>query len=92
MLARHAISDADWSRVESLLPRRPGPPADERLFLDAVLWVARTGAAWRELPERFGKWNSIWRRFARWLAARRRPGAAAGPGAWGAELGGVGDS
>lgn len=69
MLARHAISDADWSRVECLLPRRRGPVADNRLFLDAVLWVARTGAAWRDLPERFGNWNSVWRRFDRFAAA-----------------------
>ena len=68
MLARHAISDADWARVEPLLPRR-GPPADDRRFIDAVLWVARTGAAWRDLPDRFGPWNSAWRRFDRWAEA-----------------------
>ena len=68
MLPRHAISDADWARVRLLLPRR-GPAADDRLFLDAVLWVARTGAAWRDLPERFGNWNSAWRRFDRWAKA-----------------------
>ncbi len=68
MLARHAISDADWGRVGHLLPRR-GPAADNRLFVDAVLWVARTGASWRDLPERFGPWNSAWRRFDRWARA-----------------------
>ena len=65
MLPRHAISDADWVRVKDLLPTR-GPAADNRRFLDAVLWVARTGAAWRDLPERLGNWNSAWRRFDRW--------------------------
>ena len=67
---RHAISDAAWERIEHLLPGRPGQPgwtaADNRLFLDAVLWIAKTGAPWRDLPERFGKWNSVWRRFDRW--------------------------
>jgi transposase len=67
---RHAISDADWDRIEDLLPGRPGQHGkaakDNRLFVDAVLWVARTGAPWRDLPERFGKWNSAWRRFDRW--------------------------
>jgi transposase len=70
MLHRHAISDADWDRVKGLLPGRPGQPgwvaADNRRFLDAVLWIARTGAPWRDLPERLGHWNSAWRRFGRW--------------------------
>jgi transposase len=68
MLPRHAITDSEWGRVKDLLPTR-GPAADNRLFLDAVLWVARTGAAWRDLPERFGNWNSAWRRFDRWSRA-----------------------
>jgi transposase len=70
MLPRHAISDADWERVKDLLPGRPGQSGwlgrDNRLFLDAVLWLAKTGAPWRDLPERFGNWNSVWRRFRRW--------------------------
>lgn len=70
MLARHAISDADWARIEDLLPGRPGQPGwvggDNRLFVDAVLWIGRTGAPWRDLPERFGHWNSVWKRFDRW--------------------------
>jgi transposase len=67
---RHAISDADWDRVKDLLPGRPGQPGwvarDNRLFVDAVLWIGKTGAPWRDLPERFGKWNSVWKRFDRW--------------------------
>jgi transposase len=70
MLPRHAISDADWDRVKDLLPGRPGQTGwqakDNRLFLDAVLWIAKTGAPWRDLPERFGLWNSVWKRFDRW--------------------------
>jgi transposase len=67
---RHAISDHDWARIEHLLPGQPGQHGkgakDNRLFLDAVLWIAKTGAPWRDLPERFGNWNSVWRRFDRW--------------------------
>ncbi len=70
MLARHAISDADWDRIKDLLPGRPGQSGwvakDNRLFIDAVLWIAKTGAPWRDLPERFGPWNSVWKRFDRW--------------------------
>ena len=70
MRHRHAISDVDWDRIKDLLPGRPGQTGwlarDNRLFLDAVLWVAKTGAPWRDLPERLGKWNSVWKRFDRW--------------------------
>jgi transposase len=70
MRHRHAISDSDWERIKDLLPGRPGQTGwlagDNRLFIDAVLWIAKTGAPWRDLPERFGNWNSVWRRFDRW--------------------------
>ncbi len=70
---RYAISDADWKRLEPLLPGRPGTPGrsgnDNRRFLDAVNWIARNGGPWRDLPERLGKWNSVWRRFDRWSRA-----------------------
>jgi transposase len=72
MRPRHAIADGDWDRIKDLLPGRPGQhggvAADNRLFVDAVLYVARTGIPWRDLPERFGNWNSVWRRFDRWAA------------------------
>jgi transposase len=70
MLHRHAISDELWERIKDLLPGRPGirgrTAADNRLFVDAILWIGKTGAPWRDLPERFGDWNSVWRRFDRW--------------------------
>jgi transposase len=70
MRHRHAISDVDWERIKDLLPGRPGQhggvATDNRLFIDAVLWIAKTGAPWRDLPERFGDWNSVWHRFDRW--------------------------
>jgi transposase len=91
MLPRHAISADNWERIKDLLPGKetdPGATAkDNRLFLDAVLWSAKTGAPWRDLPERFGHWNSVWKRFNRWAhkgplaqalrtIARSRPGVA----------------
>ena len=72
---RHATSDADWDRVKDLRPGQPGQHGgiadDNRRFLDAVLWIARTGAPWRDLPDRLGDWNSQWRRFDRWAAKGR---------------------
>jgi len=75
MLPRHAISDADWDRIKDLLPGRRGQHGgvakDNRLFIDAVLYVARTGIPWADLPARFGNANSTWRRFDRWAKAGR---------------------
>ena len=71
-MRRHAISDESWERIKDLLPgqaKDPGVTAkDNRLFVDAVLWIARTGAPWRDLPERFGPWGSVWKRSDRWSA------------------------
>ena len=67
---RDILSDAQWARIAPLLPGKPGDPgrsgADNRLFLEAVLWMAQTGAPWRDLHARFGRWNSVFRRFRRW--------------------------
>jgi transposase len=83
MLPHHAISDADWGRVEHLFPARR-PAADNRLFVDAVPYDARAGIPWRNLPERFGNWNSARRRFDRRARAgvwRRVSDALQDPGA-----------
>src|SRR5262245_44833210 len=73
MRHRHALSDAHWERIKDLVPGRPGQHGgvakDNRLFLDAVLWIGKTGAPWRDLPERFGDWHSVWKRFDRWAKA-----------------------
>lgn len=75
MLPRHAISDADWDRLTALLPGQPkqhgGMAEDNRCFIDAVLYVARTGIPWADLPPRLGKGNSQWRRFDRWARQGR---------------------
>jgi transposase len=67
---RTMLSDEQWARVAPLLPGKVGDPgrsgANNRLFLEAVLWIARAGAPWRDLPEHFGKWNSVFQSFRRW--------------------------
>jgi transposase len=72
---RYEIADADWNRIKDYLPGQPGQHGglaeDNRRFLNAVLWIARTGAPWRDLPARLGNWNSQWRRFDRWAAKGR---------------------
>ena len=72
---RHEIPDADWGRIKDLLPGRPGQhggvAADNRRFLNAVLGIARAGAAWSDLPDRLGNPNTQWRRFDRWAAKGR---------------------
>jgi transposase len=70
MQRRHALKDCEWEQIQDHLPGRFGtvgkPAQDNRQFVDAVLWIAKTGAPWRDLPERFGRWNSVWKRFRRW--------------------------
>ena len=64
------LRDDQWVRVETLLQGKAGDRgrsgANNRLFIEAVLWIARTGSPWRDLPAAFGPWNSIYVRFARW--------------------------
>lgn len=67
------LSDAQWARISGLLPGKPtdkgGRAADNRLFIEAVLYTARVGNPWRDLPPRFGNWHSVYVRFARWEAS-----------------------
>jgi transposase len=70
MARRYALRDDQWARLEHLLPGRAGyvggTAADNRLFVDAVLYRFRAGIAWRDSPERFGKGKSVHQRFGRW--------------------------
>ena len=70
MVKRYELTDAQWQQIETLLPGKAGDPgrtaADNRLFVDGVLWVLRSGAHWHDLPERYGKWKTVHTRFARW--------------------------
>ena len=67
---RHDISDRAWANIEKLLPGSKGsvgrPSADNRLFINAVFWILRTGAPWRDLPPDLGDWKNTHRRFCRW--------------------------
>ena len=69
-MRRHEISDEPWDRIKGFLPGQAGDPGvtakDNRLFVKAGLWIAKTGAPWRDLPERFGRGGSVWKRFDRW--------------------------
>lgn len=72
-LIRDLMSDEEWAFFEPFVTAR-GPhsgrrPRDHRLVLDGVFWIARTGAQWRDLPDFFGKWSSVYRQFRRWTLA-----------------------
>jgi len=72
MAKRYELSNAQWERIRDLLPGKTGDPgragADNRLFVNAVLWVLRSGARWSDLPERYGKYKTVHKRFMRWAA------------------------
>jgi transposase len=72
MVKRYELNEAQWRRIETMLPGKAGDPgrtADNRLFVNGVLWVLRSGAHWHDLPERYGKWKSVHTRFSRWAKA-----------------------
>jgi transposase len=70
---RYELSTAQWERIAPLLPGKVGDPgrtgSDNRLFVNGVLWVLRSGAHWHDLPERYGKWKTAHKRFTRWAKA-----------------------
>lgn len=69
-MIRTLLSDEIWARIEFVLPGKEGDPGrtatDNRWFVEAVLWIGRTGCPWRDLPKAFGKWNTVFIRFSRW--------------------------
>jgi transposase len=76
-LSRGDLKEAEWEVLKALLPvERPlgkrgrgRPPEDNRNVINGILWRLRTGAPWRDVPEKYGNWNSIYRRFLRWSKA-----------------------
>ncbi len=69
-MRRYGLRDDQWDRIKTLLPGQPGTvganAADNRLFIEAVLYRYRAGIPWRDLPERYGDWKNVHRRFSRW--------------------------
>lgn len=72
-MARGDLTDAQWEGIKPFLPPqkpRTGRPAkDHRTIVDGIRWIIRTGAPWRDLPERYGKWQTVANRFYRWQKA-----------------------
>jgi transposase len=70
---RFCLTDAQWAKMQPHCLGKPGDPGrtggNNRLFLEAVLWIARTGSPWRDLPPLFGKWNTVFKRFRDWVKA-----------------------
>lgn len=68
-MIRRQLSEGQWARLEGILASERGagrPPKDDRKFIEAVLWWRRTGVPWRDLPEEFGPWKTVFNRFDRW--------------------------
>jgi transposase len=70
---RFSLTDAQWEKMRPLGLGKPTDPGrtggDARLFVEAVLWIARTGCPWRDLPPSFGNWNTVFKRFRDWVKA-----------------------
>jgi transposase len=70
---RFCLTDAQWAKMEPHCLGKPTDPGrtggDNRLFVEAVLWIARTGSPWRDLPPVFGKWNTVFKRYRDWVEA-----------------------
>lgn len=69
-MKRHELTDEQWNLADPLIPRSKAktgrPPRDRRRMLNGIFWILGTGAPWRDLPERFGPWQTVYDHFARW--------------------------
>ena len=69
-MSRRTLTDAQWARIEPIIPGKSGDRGrtggDNRLFVDAILWLARGATPWRDLPPELGHWKSVYTRFRRW--------------------------
>lgn len=68
-MSRLVIDDRMWSKLQTLLPPKPKggrPSKNDRLFIEAVCWILRTGSPWRDLPTSYGNWKTIYNRYHRW--------------------------
>ncbi len=71
-MKRHEVSEEEWAFLDPLIPKSEAktgrPPRDRRLMLNGILWILSTGAQWRDLPERFGPWQTVYGYFRKWRA------------------------
>jgi transposase len=67
-IRRYEMTDEQWEQIKGLIPKaKTGrPPKDNRLMFNAMLWMARSGAGWEDLPERYGPWKTVYSRFCKW--------------------------
>ena len=69
-MKRHELIDEQWALIEPFVPPSAAhtgrPPRDRRTLLNGILWILHTGAPWRDLPERFGPWQTVYHHFAKW--------------------------
>ena len=72
-MERFVLTDAQWAKMEAHCLGKPTDPgrsgSDNRRFVEAVLWIARTGSPWRDLPPCFGNWNTVFKRYRDWVKA-----------------------
>jgi transposase len=72
-MTRLCVTDQQWSLIEPHCLGKPSDPGrsgtDNRMFIEGILWIARTGSPWRDLPPEFGKWNTTFRRYRDWVKA-----------------------
>ena len=71
IIRRYELTDAEWERLQPYFPERQAgdkgrPKREPRDLLNGIFWIARSGAAWRDLPERYGPWQTVYKRFREW--------------------------
>ena len=70
-MTRLCLTDEAWELIKDVFPapaRTGRPPSSQRMIVDGIFWIMRTGSPWRDLPEEFGSWKTVWRLFDRWNA------------------------
>lgn len=67
-IKRYGVTDEEWERIEKLIPKSKMGRIrkDDRLILNAMIWLARSGAGWEDMPERYGSWKTVYSRFCKW--------------------------
>lgn len=71
-MKRYELTDDEWNRIQELLPpetkgKQGRPAKDSRTILNGIVWIARSGAPWRDLPGRYGPWETVYSRFRKWI-------------------------